>query len=369
MTKKTVKLRNGSINGHSRYSKLKEELDESIFNRNWSVLDTLCVSKNYKYNFVDLFSGAGGISLGFKKANYNKVMSLEIDPDASETIRKNFPESTHIQAEIESVTDEDILKIIGDQQIHVVAGGPPCNGFSVAGRRNPDDPRNQLFNQFLRVVRLLRPWVVMMENVPGILTMSKGTVKDEIISLFSSSGYDNMAVRILEAANFGVPQLRTRAIFVGNRFGKTNLYPKEILKREEYIPIEFAIKDLAAMDREPEINHEWTKHSEQFEERISKVPPGGSLYESYRDAFKRQHLGVPSMAIKENHGGTHIHPTLNRVISAREMARLQTFPDDFIFSGTMKRAMWQIGNAVPVLMAEHIAIALRPLLDQIKNKI
>ena len=99
----------------------------------------------------------------------------------------------------------------------------------------------------------------------------------------------------------------------------------------------------------------------KFEKRISKVKPGQSLYEGFRDAYKRQYLGFPSMAVKENHGGTHIHPTLNRVISAREMARLQTFPDNFIFSGTMKRAMWQVGNAVPVKLGYHIGLAIKSL--------
>lgn len=104
-------------------------------------------------------------------------------------------------------------------------------------------------------------------------------------------------------------------------------------------------------------------------ERISKVAPGESLYKSYADAFKRQYPGKPSMTIKENHGGTHIHPHLNRVISAREMARLQSFPDSFIFEGTMKKAMWQIGNAVPPRLAECIGYALIPYLKEITNEI
>ena len=177
-----------------------------------------------------------------------------------------------------------------------------------------------------------------------------------------------MTVRIIEAATLGVPQLRTRAIFIGNRFGLENPYPQEILASNKYVPIEAAISDLEKAPRNPENNHEWTKHSAKFEARIAAVPPGGSLYETFRDAFKRQYLGVPSMTIKENHGGTHIHPRLNRVISAREMARLQTFPDSFIFEGTMKRAMWQVGNAVPVLMAQHLATALTTSLDKVAAK-
>ena len=357
---------NGSKDAISRYSKLKEKLDSNLFNQNWELVDTTTGNENaMQFNFADLFSGAGGISLGFQNANFSKIFSIEVDPDASDTIKKNFPNSTHIENEIEKVSDQAILDVVGDRIVHVVCGGPPCNGFSVAGLRNPKDPRNLLFREFFRTVKLLQPWVIMMENVPGILTMEKGKVKEEIIKIFSEIGYEGMAVRILEAATFGVPQLRTRAIFIANRFGLKNQYPKEILGREDYVAIESAISDLQDIPRTPEINHEWTKHTKEYEKKIAEVKPGESLYKTYRDAFKRQHLGVPAMAIKENHGGTHIHPILNRVISAREMARLQTFPDTFIFSGRMKRVMWQVGNAVPVLMAQHIALAIKPTLKKI----
>lgn len=211
----------------------------------------------------------------------------------------------------------------------------------------------------------MRPWYVVMENVPGILTMKGGAVKEAIIEAFEEIGYPNMSVSVLESADYGVPQIRPRAIFVANRFGLSNPYPKPQLTPDQYRPIESAISDLPAYTAIPEINHEWTRHSKQYMERISKVPPGGSLYSTFFDAFKRQYPGLPSMTVKENHGGTHIHPHLNRVISAREMARLQTFPDDFIFEGPMKKAMWQIGNAVPPRLAEVVGLALIPSLDQI----
>jgi DNA (cytosine-5)-methyltransferase 1 len=237
----------------------------------------------------------------------------------------------------------------------------------VAGRRDPKDPRNRLFREFVRVVDEVRPDYFVMENVPGILTMSGGKVLEAILESFDEIGYPATSVAILEAASFGVAQIRARAIFVGNRHGLLNPFPAPILQPSDYVPIEAAINDLPPWTRLPEINHEWTKHSKEFEKRISKVPPGGSLYETFVDAFKRQYPGVPSMTIKENHGGTHIHPSLNRCISAREMARLQSFPDDFIFEGSMKKAMWQIGNAVPPLMARAIGTALIPFLESLKS--
>jgi DNA (cytosine-5)-methyltransferase 1 len=166
-------------------------------------------------------------------------------------------------------------------------------------------------------------------------------------------------VRILEAATFGVPQLRTRAIFIGNRFDLPNPYPKEIFAKEKYKSIMAAIDDLKDLPRNPTTNHEWTAHKKAMEKRIAKVKPGESLYPSFTDAYKRQYSNVPSMTAKENHGGTHIHYEKNRVLSARELARLQTFPDDFRFEGGMKKAYWQIGNAVPCLMAKHIGLAIR----------
>ncbi len=317
------------------------------------------------YTFIDLFCGAGGITQGLVQAGFKPLASAEINPIASETHRNNFPECNHFCGDIAQLNPQNWLKEIDSPEIHLVVGWSPCQGFSVAGKRDPEDPRNRLFYQFVRVVSEIRPWYVVMENVPGILTIQNGDVKAAIIEAFESIGYPHISVAILESAAYGVPQIRPRAIFIANRLGMSNPYPQAQLLPEEYKPIESAIADLPAYTRIPEINHEWTKHSAEYMERIAKVPPGGSLYEKYVDAFKRQYPGKPSMTVKENHGGTHIHPYLNRVISAREMARLQTFPDSFIFSGSMKKAMWQIGNAVPPRLAECIGYALIPYLNEI----
>lgn len=323
-------------------------------------------NNSLEINFIDLFCGAGGITQGLKQAGFNPIASVEINEIASQTHIKNFPECKHYCGDIEQYNPKEY---VGDKEIHLVVGGPPCQGFSVAGKRDPKDPRNKLFHQFVRIVDELKPHYFVMENVPGILTIEKGAVRVAIIEAFQEIGYENVSVSILEAAQFGVAQIRTRAIFIGNRKGLPNPFPSPLLNQSQYVPIEKVISDLPSSMRIPEINHEWTKHSKDFENRISKVLPGGSLYETFFDAFKRQYLGVPSMTIKENHGGTHIHPTLNRCISAREMARLQSFPDSFIFEGSMKKAMWQIGNAVPPRLAECIGYALVPFLKAlIKNE-
>lgn len=348
-----------------RYERLQRELEnvQDDFHKIFIDIE----EKPAQYNFVDVFSGAGGMSQGLFKAGFKPIVSVEINEIASASYQRNFPNCFHICDDIHNFNPLDTLKKINAPEIHLVVGGPPCQGFSVAGKRKENDPRNFLFQEFIRVVAEVNPWYVVMENVPGILTMKKGAITDKIFQSFDEIGY-RVSVAILETAAFGVPQIRPRAIFVANRFGQENPYPKAQLLPHEYKPIESVISDLPEYEPIPEINHQWTRHSGEYMERLSKVGYGESLYDTYADAFKRQYPGKPSMTIKENHGGTHIHPHLNRVISAREMARLQSFPDSFIFEGTMKKAMWQIGNAVPPRLAECIGYALIPYLNKIKNE-
>ncbi|XZO02492.1 MAG: DNA cytosine methyltransferase [Microcoleus sp.] len=349
-----------------RYERIQRELEANDCDPYKIFIDIESQSLTKSdYTFVDLFCGAGGMTQGLLQAGFRPVASVEINAIASATHTRNFPDCHHLCEDINNLNPQKLLAEIGSPQVHVVVGGPPCQGFSVAGKRDPNDPRNRLFREFVRVVSEIRPWYVVMENVPGILTIQKGAVKQAICEAFQEIGYPHMSVAVLESATYGVPQIRPRAIFIANRFWMQNPYPKSQLLPEQYKAIESAIYDLPEYTPIPEINHEWTRHSVEYMERLAKVPPGGSLYESYADAFKRQYPGKPSMTVKENHGGTHIHPHLNRVISAREMARLQTFPDSFIFAGSMKKAMWQIGNAVPPRLAECIGFALIPYLTDI----
>ncbi|WP_017743030.1 DNA cytosine methyltransferase [Scytonema hofmannii] len=351
-----------------RYECIQRDLKTEIDPYKIFVQVETSIAPNHEYAFIDTFCGAGGMTQGFVEGGFTPVASVEISPIASATHRRNFPQCHHLCGDIKDFSPRQMLEKTG-AEIHLVIGGPPCQGFSVAGKRDPNDPRNYLFQEFVRVVSEVRPWYVVMENVPGILTIKRGEVRQAICEAFDSIGYPHVSVAILESAAYQVPQIRPRAFFIANRFGMPNPYPIPQLTVDEYKSIESAISDLPPWTPVPEINHEWTKHSLEYTKRIAKVPPGGSLYETYVDAFKRQYPGKPSMTIKENHGGTHIHPHLDRVISAREMARLQTFPDSFIFEGTMKKAMWQIGNAVPPRLAKCIAYALIPYLNEIADKI
>ena len=353
----------------SRVGKLRDLLTNDMFNQNFAWVDTTKVlPTSSSYTVADLFSGAGGMTVGFRSAGFEPIFGVEIDGDACATYRRNFPRAYHYEGLIQNLTDAQVTDALLGRQVHVLCAGFPCQGFSVAGFRRPEDERNQLFHQFVRFAKLLNPWFVVGENVPGVVTLDEGRFFRDIIEQFSGVGYPGMSAQILESAEYGVPQLRPRTIFVANRFGLLNPYPRAQRTPANFVPIEQAIGDLVDHPRDASFNHEWTWHSNEMEQRIAKVPPGGSLYKKFVDAWKRQYLGVPSMTIKENHGGTHIHYELNRTISAREMARLQSFPDDFIFAGRMKRVMFQVGNAVPPILAKNVALALLPSLDLIASK-
>ena len=351
-----------------RYRKVAKELEQSLLNAGkveWT--DTSKISPSgYAYNTADLFSGCGGITCGFRQANFRPVFGVEIDGGASASFAYNFPEAICWNMKIEDLAAEEIKSTIENRQIHVLCAGFPCPGFSIAGLKNPNDPRNYLYKEVVRMTKILQPWYIVMENVPRLVTL--GNYLLSIYNAFSELGY-SLSAMILESASYGVPQIRPRTIFVGNRFGLRNPYPKPILREEEYVPIEKAIDDLKNLPRNPKVNHEWTMHADAMARRISEVPPGGSLYKTFYDAWKRQYRGVPAMTVKENHGGNHIHYELDRVLSAREMARLQSFPDTFIFFGTMKRVLFQVGNAVPPLLARNIALALRPSLDKLRREL
>jgi DNA (cytosine-5)-methyltransferase 1 len=352
----------------TRYAKIARTLERSLLNAGrvqW--VETAKIDpSSHTYTAADLFCGCGGISLGFKQANFSLLFGVEIDPGACASFRYNFPEAILWEMQIEQLSVDEIIQVLGDRQIQVLCAGFPCPGFSIAGLKDPKDPRNYLYKEVVRITKTLQPWFIALENVPRLVTL--GNYLLAIYNAFNDIGYTISAL-ILESASYGVPQIRPRTIFIGNRFGMQNPYPRPILNENEYVAIETAIDDLKCIPRTPKINHEWTKHSELMEKRISEVLPGGSLYKSFYDAWKRQYRGVPSMTIKENHGGNHIHYELNRVLSAREMARLQSFPDEFIFNGTMKRVLFQIGNAVPPLLAKHIALSLRPSLDALRVKL
>lgn len=312
--------------------------------------------------FVDLFCGAGGLSKGLEMAGLNGICGLDWFDEAGKTYERNF-NHPFINGDIKLQENKDkfyntVKQQLNGRHLNIVAGGFPCQGFSMAGNRIVDDPRNSLYLEMLDIVKNLQPDFVICENVKGLRSMLGGKVEQKIIADYKAIGYE-MNVTTLCAADYYTPQKRERVIFIGNRKGLKNYHPQKILDATEYITTGQAIGDLMNHPIDEEFNHVPTKHSESMEKRILAVPEGKSLYKGYSDAWKKCPWNEASCTIKENHGGVNIHPKLPRVLTAREMARLQSFPDDFIFEGKKNKQLVQIGNAVPPFLGKAIGLAVR----------
>lgn len=327
---------------------------------------------NYRngLNFIDLFSGAGGLSCGLTMAGFIPAGSVEIMPEAVDTYKYNFVECKGFNENVETrdirtdYVKKKLYESVKDKHIHLIVGGFPCQGFSVAGHRVITDPRNSLYLEMLEIVKHIKPDFVVMENVEGLRSMLGGKVEAKIISDYKEIGYD-INVTVLNSADYGVPQIRKRVIFIGNRHGLTNYHPKPIFSPDNYATLGEGIKRFMSIPENKQINHIFTRHSDKMIEQIKALPEGQSLYGNYSDAWKKSPWDKPSCTVKENHGGVNIHPKLPRVLTPRELAALQSFPDDFIFKGSKKWQLVQIGNAVPPLLGKAIGIAI---MKSIKNK-
>ncbi len=330
---------------------------------NWvDVQDSWDNAAKSTLTFVDLFSGAGGITKGFELAGLQGVCGLDWFAEAGKTYRRNFSHP-FVEGDIKLADKkqefyETVYKTLGNLTLNILAGGFPCQGFSLAGNRIVDDPRNSLYKELLEIVITLNPEFVVLENVVGLRSMLKGRVEQMIIGDFERAGY-KLNVTVLRAADYGVPQKRDRVIFIGNRKGLKNYHPKPFIAPENYLTTGQAIADLMFIEEDHSINHVPTNHRPDIKQRIMALPEGKSLYKGYSDAWKKCPWNEPSCTIKENHGGVNIHPKLPRVLTAREMARLQSFPDDFIFEGPKNKQLVQLGNAVPPLLAKAIGLAVR----------
>ena len=314
-------------------------------------------------NFIDLFSGAGGLSCGLVMAGFTPVASVEIMPEAVATYKYNFIEQKGFNENVgigdirEQSVKQELYDSVAGKHIHLIAGGFPCQGFSMAGHRVITDQRNSLYLEMLEIVKHIQPDCVLMENVEGLRSMLGGKVETKIINDYKDAGYD-INVVVLNSADYGVPQIRKRVIFIGNKHGFKNYHPKPIYSPENYITLGEGIKRFMFIHENKQINHIFTKHSGKMIEQIKALPEGQSLYGNYSDAWKKSPWDKPSCTVKENHGGVNIHPKLPRVLTPRELAALQSFPDDFIFKGSKKWQLVQIGNAVPCLLGKAIGLAI-----------
>lgn len=342
-------------------------------------------------NFIDLFSGCGGISLGLERAGFNCLLGLDFLEPAIQTFKKNHKNSIGICADIQKTKTADIKKLIGNKTVDLICGGPPCQGFSTVGLGRADDERNHLFLDFVRFVRDFKPSYIMIENVTGLLAKKNENTLKSIYKEFQNLGY-HLDIRVLTASHFGVPEVRRRVIILGNNIGCQNFYPeKEFSNYGEKVKglksvrtVDWAFKNLLSY-RGQFLNHDIDAaqiKKEVDKRRIKYVPEGryiryekderellpkdlwfdhdwASLSENrFREAkYQRLDRKKPSPTILTSRG-IYYHPTEDRYLTVREAAALQSFPPYFQFCGSIASQWTQVGNAVPPIMAQKIGEAI-----------
>lgn len=344
-----------------------------------------------KATVLDLFCGCGGLSLGFQREGFNVLAGLDNDETALKTYSHNL-KALALKLDLGKPTYVDeVRKKIKEQAVDVLIGGPPCQGFSLTGTRVLNDPRNTLFRSFFNSVDFFNPKIVLLENVKGMNTLYGGVVIKQINSEFELRGYRTVS-SVLNASDFGVPQNRERFFIIASKIDKKLVMPKPILKKEFKISCEDAISDLhdfqnSLGDEETNyqskpisfyqklmrlkssklLNHVGTAHKQFVIDTIKLVPDGGNHKDlpegvgtsrKFNEAWTRYNSKKPSKTIDTGHRN-HFHYKFNRVPTVRENARLQSFPDDFQFIGSKTNQNKQVGNAVPVLLSQAIAIYIK----------
>ncbi len=344
-------------------------------------------------NTIDLFAGCGGLSKGFLDAGYDVLLGVDNNDPALKTFTYNHPGAKALNADLSCDDTFNIIEnLIDNKRVDMIIAGPPCQGFSLTGPRNFDDPRNKLYLAVFESVKRFTPKAFVIENVTGMATLYDGQIKEEIIRRFSALGY-NVKTSILCAADYGVPQIRKRLIFVGLRkeYGEFN-FPAPILDNEHYVTCADAISDLPSRENELGVeqdnytlspqtdyqrkmrgnctilyNHVATLHTKMVQDTIALVPEGGNYKDlppgvgesrRFHEAWTRYDSKKPSKTIDTGHRN-HFHYKYNRVPTIRENARLQSFPDDFVFLGTKTQQNRQVGNAVPPLLGYHLGLKIK----------
>lgn len=356
-----------------------------------------------KLNVIDLFCGCGGFSKGFQMAGFNIALGIDLWEDATRTYKLNHQGTKVINQDITEITPEILLSKSGlsKEDVDVVIGGPPCQGFSISGKRLIDDPRNVLYKSFVEIVEYIKPKMFVMENVPGLLSMGNGAVKNQIVSDFETIGYV-VKQKQLTASDFGVPQARKRVFFVGLKKELENRIPeyefpkpthgeaeglkpfvtcRDALSDLDFIPDDIMLPETISYCLDPNseyqrkmrkgakklTNHVITVHTKKTRDIINMVPDGGNYKSLPQElwstrkvhiAWTRMNSNKPCFTIDTGHNH-HFHYRANRVPTVRESARIQSFPDDFVFTGKKADQLKQVGNAVPPLLAEAVAKSVK----------
>jgi len=350
------------------------------------------------FNLIDLFSGVGGLAQGFKETKkFNTLLANDVDEDMCKAFELNFPKTNVICDNIANITFKKTVK----KKVDVIIGGPPCQAYSTSGKRLLDDKRAYLYHEYYRSLKELRPSIFLYENVRGLLSMNNGKLFIELKKLFSSLGY-KISAKVLNAADYGVPQLRQRVIIVGTLGNHKFKYPEPTHNNDEnnldlfdnkkkYLTLQDAISDLPFLengeetkrylskpkneyqkklrDNQKEIeDHKAPSHGTNLMKVIKKVPEGGTLKDipkkfrpksGFLNSYGRLIWNKPSMTITRNFGTPSsarcIHPKCDRALTTREGARIQSFKDSFKFYGSISKKNLQIGNSVPPLLSKILA--------------
>ena len=353
-----------------------------------------------KYNVVDLFCGAGGISVGLDMTDrFQTILANDIYIPALKTYSFNNPKVSTILGDVRKIKEEQYKEVIGDKKVHLVTAGVPCQGFSLSNKkRHVEDERNFLFLEVIKFINLFNPDVVMIENVSGMKSLNKGSfVSDIKLELENAGeGYRVIEPQLLNAADYGVPQQRKRLIFLAVKNSLPNIsYPKPTYGDNliPYRTVKDAIYDLPSLDNNDEknrysnkklseysqflrgeqkelLNHRSPKHPDSTIEKIKNTKPAEPMYEKYKQRIR---LSWTIQSPTQVAGGIRPqfqfgHPEQNRGLSIRERARIQSFPDNYEFLGGIVQCRVQTGNAVPPLLAKAIGEEIVKVLDEHYNK-
>ncbi len=344
---------------------------------------------------IELFSGCGGMGLGLENAGFDILYANDINKDATNTYKMNLNAKIVECGDVTKINPNDVQKRIGRKHVDLIVAGTPCQGFSTSGKRNPNDPRNKLFRQLLKFVNTFEPKFFVMENVSGLLSMEEGNVIKKIKKYFLQIGY-NVHHKVLSAAEFGIPQNRNRVFIIGTKkeIGYEMLFPR--IGKAKQVTVKDALSDLCFLQvgeksdsykMKPKsqyqktmrknskrlCNHEAANHSQKVQNRFARIPSGINIRsiiakketnkrDCYRLDPKKQSRTVTTLP------EDFIHYQKNRIPTVREMARLQSFPDTFVFSGPRTTGgprrihqcpqYTQVGNAVPPMMARRVFMTL-----------
>lgn len=336
--------------------------------------------------FIDLFCGAGGFTVGLDRADWTPLLGVDINRHAAATHKHNFPDTQFSDVDLgDDRNRAEVAAPFIDKDLAIVVGGPPCQGFSIFGKRRfvntrgyepHADERNRLVFAFVDFVRRVQPRWFVMENVPGLANLDGGAFLEVLLQDLREAGYDNAEARVLNSADYGVPQLRRRLIIIGNRTGHIIPWPKRKFFaqprdwQDQHRSVGEVLTDLATERSYGRFScHVPMKHKPLLVERYGYIPEGGKLdiealpehlrsgyrtdkVKNYSHVFKRLHRDRPAMTMVPGHNAFPIHPWLNRALTVREAARIQTFPDDIEFLGPRQEQCIQVGNAFPPLLAE-----------------